>query len=292
MEDAVEYTPYMIDVLPDAYTMQAYRWGSSDARDPDSDVALCLHGFTGDGLDFDVFFSSAPQLPDTVAWWSLDLMGHGATSSPSDAAAYVCESAMRHLDTVIDELTGHGKRRLILVGYSMGGRLALQWAVRHPRRLHRLVLISASPGIEEEDARASRRQHDEQLCARIISQGVPAFLNFWQDQPLLRSQRSIAPRYHAQMLARRITLRARGLVGSLRGFGAGVMPSVWSTLETLEVPTLCVSGALDHKYRDVCERVASRMPVCIHRCVQGVGHSPHLEAPDEVWALMWAWLQT
>lgn len=282
-------TPYTIALPPDAYTMQAHRWGSAAA--PDSDVALCLHGFTGDGLDFDVLFSGVREWPETIEWWSLDLMGHGGTSAPSELDAYTCEFAIRHLDVVIHTLTGQGRRRLILIGYSMGGRLALQWAARHPKKLHRLVLISASPGIEEVSARTARELHDETLCARILTQGVADFLDFWQDQPLLRSQRSIAARHYAQMLDRRLSLSAQGLVGSLRGFGAGAMPPVWSGLDTLDVPTLFVSGALDHKYREVGDRVASQMPACVHHCIPEVGHAPHLEAPQEVWPLLWRWLQ-
>ena len=70
-----------------------------------------------------------------------------------------------------------------VVGYSMGGRLALHLALRHPDRVGKLVLFSASPGLKTEDERTARREVDLQRAAEI-EEDLGGFLRRWYRMPL------------------------------------------------------------------------------------------------------------
>lgn len=284
----LNYDEHPIDLPSDHGTLQAYHWRIWPRLDAPGDelAMLCLHGFTGDGLDFEVLLTQSGSHVPHAQIWSVDLLGHGRSWSPEDASFYETEEAIRQLDAVVEEVMSHGAKRLVMMGYSMGGRLALQWALRRQEKLVGLVLVSASPGIVSMSERVARRAKDAGLCEMITSQGVPEFLEFWQQIPLLRSQAQISPKYREAMHVRRQTRQPQGLVGSLTGFGAGQMPAVWDELDTLMLPTMYVSGALDEKYDAIGRRVALRMPTCDVHVIPGAGHSPHLEDPGKVWPLI------
>ncbi len=75
-------------------------------------------------------------------------------------------------------------RRFTLAGYSMGGRVALHVALALGERVARLILVSASAGIDDDDARARRRASDEVLGDAIVCNGLEAFIESWRSVPL------------------------------------------------------------------------------------------------------------
>src|SRR5690606_34220796 len=90
-----------------------------------------------------------------------DIVGHGRTEAPADPERYRMEEAARDLEAVIDLAAAPG---VDLVGYSMGGRLALWFARSCPRRVRRLVLESATAGIADPGERTARVQSDRELA--------------------------------------------------------------------------------------------------------------------------------
>lgn len=203
-----------------------------------------------------------------------DLPGHGASlGMPPDR--YTMKGAARSVLDVLDEI---GADRATIVGYSMGGRLALYLALRHPDRCSGLFLESSSPGLEDARERTARRAADEGRAARLESGDFQEFLRDWYRQPLF------APLGRDKGLLRR-TFEARRendpdeLAKSLRGMGTGSQPSLWGELSGLRVPALVVAGALDGKFVGIShhmERSCSRVRTAI---VPDVGHNVHVEAP-------------
>ncbi len=163
----------------------------------------------------------------------------------------------------------------------MGARAALLHAVPNPGAWDALVLVSANPGIADPAERAARRESDEALADRIEREGVPAFLDWWQEQPLIRSQRAIPDAVRARMRAGRLEHRPEGLAASLRQFGQGNCPDLWPDLHRLAMPVLLVCGEEDARYRAIAERMRALLPDATSAVVPGTGHAPHLEQPAE-----------
>lgn len=203
----------------------------------------------------------------------LDLPGHGRHAGLVGAWRFTLEAVEAEVDALA------GSEPLDLVGYSMGGRLALAYACRHPHRVGRLVLESASPGLRTEEERTARRLEDEALARRIEAGGIPAFVDEWEGLPLFASQASLPPEVRARQRAVRLGNHSDSLAAALRGLGTGVLPSYWGALATLPFPVLLVAGALDPKFVDIGRRMASALRHARLVEVPGVGHTVHLEQP-------------
>jgi 2-succinyl-6-hydroxy-2,4-cyclohexadiene-1-carboxylate synthase len=167
--------------------------------------------------------------------------------------------------------------RFTLVGYSMGGRIALSAAFTlHPQRL---ILIGASPGIADATERAQRKTADDALADRIEQIGVEAFAQEWGALPLFAGQ---PDRVRAAANADRLRNTPQGLAASLRGLGTGVMEPLWTRLGELQTPTTLIVGERDEKFRTTAERMLERLPNARLAIIPDTGHAPQLEAPERV----------
>ncbi len=239
------------------------RWGSGPRQ------ALLLHGFTGNRSSFDHL---EPLVGDVFTADCVDLPGHGA--GHLDVADF---------SAVIERLAARLTRPTTIIGYSQGARLALGLAIRHPHLVERLVLESGSPGLHRRHDRVLRRRSDEALAALIEADGVDSFIASWEQQPLFSGVRALPARVQARLREVRRSHSAAGLASALRVMGQGAQPDFWSALPTLRVPTLLLTGSLDDKYTRLARRMAAELPLAWRVAFRGVGHAPHLEAP-EAWA--------
>jgi len=231
-----------------------------------------VHGFTQSGRSWQEVISAMP------AGWRFmvpDLRGHGETRLRPGAAC-----TMEACATDLEMLWGHlGIERTHLVGYSMGGRLALQVAARHPDRLLSLVTIGAHAGLEGE-AREGRKLDDEALAERIEKDGVEAFVNYWAGLPLFAGLERRGPSFGAGLHTERMKNTVAGLAASLRGMGAGVMQPVWDELGRVTVPCTFVAGQLDHGFVAYARRLAASVPNGRIEIVPRAGHAVHQERPE------------
>ena len=248
------------------------------ARSETAPTIVALHGFAGSGPDFSLLFSEID-----AHWVCPDVLGHGESDAPEGADAYSMPRVSSQLARL---LASHVRGPYLLMGYSMGARLALSSLVGEleqdtPRPCPQgLILIGGRPGLADPTDRAARRAADELLADQIESNGMEWFGDYWADLPILATQRNIAPSHRAQMSVRRRAQRACGLAGSLRGMGAGAMPSLWDVLPQLEVPTTLVTGDLDPKFSQIADEMAARMPRAEVVQLSGGGHTAHLERPS------------
>ena len=171
------------------------------------------------------------------------------------------------------------------VGYSQGGRLCLQLALDRPDVVHRLVLVSASPGLADAEERAARRKTDEQLAQDIERDGVDAFLERWLGQSLFAT---LTPE-QAGIELRRTRNTADYLTYQLRVLGQGSQPSNWERLGELRMPVLLIVGELDTKFVDIARRMAEQIPDVRVEVIPGAGHACHLEQPKRVGHLLASW---
>ncbi len=231
-----------------------------------------LHGFTQSGRSWLEVIS---RMPAGWMWIVPDLRGHGETRTRSGAPCTM-DACARDLALLWDHL---GVSRTHLVGYSMGGRLALHVAARRPERILSLLTIGAHAGLEE-DAREGRRRGDDALAQRIEQDGLEAFVNHWSSLPLFAGLERRGPAFVAQIRAERMTNHVAGLACSLRGMGAGVMEPLWDELGTVSFPCTFVAGQLDHGYVTSARRLASTVPHGHVEVVPRAGHTVHQERPE------------
>jgi 2-succinyl-6-hydroxy-2,4-cyclohexadiene-1-carboxylate synthase len=235
---------------------------------------VALHGFTGCAATWRRCLGDAGT---ATAQYAVDLVGHGRTDSPADPDHYRMPAVVADLVALLDRLA---LPRVALLGYSMGGRVALQFAAAHPERVVALLLESASPGIADPVERAIRRRSDEALADRILRDGVPAFVAEWEALPLFRSQARLPPAVQEAQRAQRLENNPLGLANSLRGMGAGAQDPVWDALPRLTMPVLLLTGAEDGKYAALGRSMAERLPAAELVVAPEAGHTVHLEQPQ------------
>ena len=236
---------------------------------------VLLHGFTGCAVGWG-------HLMDTLADSGLriiavDLPGHGQSDAPEDAKRYSIENCQNDILAVLQAL-GVKKGHAIILGYSMGGRIALYAAFSGYFRA--LILESSSPGLEDAAEREKRRASDEALAASIEREGVPAFIDRWERIPLFASQKKLPVECREALHRQRLQNNATGLAQSLRGVGTGVQPSLYAQLPTLNIPVLLITGELDTKFTTIAKSMAQALPQSQLHIIPAAGHTVHLEQPQ------------
>jgi 2-succinyl-6-hydroxy-2,4-cyclohexadiene-1-carboxylate synthase len=237
------------------------------------DVVL-LHGFTGSTQSMrDV----AAGLARRFRTHCVDLVGHGRSDAPDALEAYALPRCARQVAGVLDALA---PRRAHLLGYSMGGRVALALCAAQPERVASALLVGASAGIADAHARGLRRRRDAALAERIERDGVPSFVDAWMAQPLFESQRRrLSAARLAAARAQRLDNRAKGLANSLRAMGSGAQEPLHDRLATLHTSVCLVAGEDDARFRAIAADLAGRMPAARVQEIPAAGHAAHLENP-------------
>jgi 2-succinyl-6-hydroxy-2,4-cyclohexadiene-1-carboxylate synthase len=165
----------------------------------------------------------------------------------------------------------------------MGGRIALLFALAHPERVGRLVLLGASPGLADPAERTARRAADEALARELERDGLEPWARRWGTQPLLADQ---PPDVAAAVHADRLRSAPPGLAAALRGLGTGAMTPVWDRLGELQCPVVLAAGERDEKFAALATAMGRRVARAEVVAVPGAGHAAHLERPEAVAALL------
>ncbi len=207
-------------------------------------------------------------------WRTPDLPGHGsAPPRPwGEAVRWVAEQA-----------AGAD----VVVGYSMGGRLALAAALECPIR--RLVLVSASAGIADQDRRRERRRSDDRLAARIEQLGSEAFITEWLTRPMFAGLTRRDDTWRAADAEARAGNEAAGLAAALRQLGRGSQPALVGRLGEINAPVLVVAGAGDPAGVGAAETMAAGLPGATLAVLPGVGHAVVGEDPVALAEAVTAW---
>lgn len=247
-------------------------WSCCVLGDAERPAVLFLHGFLGDLHEWDFL---VPSLISTRRCVTVDLPGHGDTHFVNQADRCDMKAVAQDLWRLLDRLNVRG---CSIVGYSMGGRLALCMALMHPERVDRLVLESASPGLRTEEERVARRTQDDALSERLVTEDFDTFLRWWYDQPLFASLHQ-RPGAVEHLLAQRHANDPNALADANRVLGLGRQPSLWKAWATNQIPTLLIVGDQDARFLDVARAMAAQCPASHLHVVPGCGHNVHYEEP-------------
>jgi 2-succinyl-6-hydroxy-2,4-cyclohexadiene-1-carboxylate synthase len=251
-------------------TGKLYQFNYQIIGNKKSPKLLFLHGFMGDMTDWS---EVVELLKDRYQCMILDLPGHGRTQVFHPRGYQFTECATGIVD-LIEHLKFHPS---YIIGYSMGGRLALYLTLNSAKLFHALVLESASAGIEGAAERCESRKHDLQLASKL-QQEWPDFLYSWYDQPLF-----VSTRLHQKffkLLQHRMKNNPQQLGLVLEGMGQGKQSSLWSRLPDINSAVYLLVGGQDRKYVTLSKKMAKGLPNCSRILFDGCSHNIHFEDPD------------
>lgn len=210
----------------------------------------------------------------------VDCIGHGSSDAPDHVEPYSMNSVV---DQILGILGSYPPGHVHLLGYSMGGRIALSMSARAPWYFASITSLSASPGLADAVERARRHDADHALADRIEHDGLESFVDRWLELPMFAPlTASFDDTSRERDRNQRLMNSVVGLANSLRGTGAGSMPPVWNTLPSLRTPLLALAGELDHRYVEIGRSMADLVPHGGVHSIPNSGHALHVENPSVV----------
>ncbi|WP_047983650.1 2-succinyl-6-hydroxy-2,4-cyclohexadiene-1-carboxylate synthase [Ornithinibacillus californiensis] len=234
------------------------------------EAVVLLHGFTGSTKTWKYFVEKYQSEFKIIV---IDLPGHGRTITPSPISMEQCCYDLHAI------LTDAGVNSFHLVGYSMGGRTALTYAMYFQEQLKSLILESSSPGLATEEERIGRMANDENLAIKLEANGVKAFIDFWEKIPLFETQKSLPEDVVAEVRNERLSQTKEGLALSLRGMGTGSQPNWWGKLSSVTKPVLLLVGEKDNKFIQLNKKMHESLSNSKLKVVENAGHAIHVERP-------------
>ncbi|MEX0780384.1 MAG: 2-succinyl-6-hydroxy-2,4-cyclohexadiene-1-carboxylate synthase [Balneolales bacterium] len=238
----------------------------------DLPTLVMLHGFMGSSGSFYHLTDALREFANLVY---IDLLGHGETNAPSNSQRYAPDQQVADLHAILQKFGG---KPLILHGYSMGGRLALQYACRHPGHLDKLILESTTAGITDKSERDIRKRTDRTRAMQIL-EDKDRFIKEWNNASLFQNKESISPDVEEQLEAIQQAQNSIGLQNSLICFGTGSMSPLHDQLNTIDIPTLILAGANDEKFKQEGRILNDLIQNSKYSEIENAAHRIHLDNP-------------
>jgi 2-succinyl-6-hydroxy-2,4-cyclohexadiene-1-carboxylate synthase len=237
--------------------------------------AFFLHGFTGCARDWLPIVS---KLDNSYNYYLVDLVGHGKSDSPKEKYYYFIDSIVNQLKEIIHSLSNS---RIILAGYSMGGRIVLNFAVQNASLLKGLILESSTCGIREEVLRKERILQDEKLALFIENNPIDKFIDYWMNIDLFNTQKRLSNEMLSLIRDQKLENNRTSLANTLRCSGSGNMEPLYNKIKDIPLKTLLVTGELDSKYTDINIEMVKLLTNAEHKIIKNAGHNTHLEEPQK-----------
>jgi pimeloyl-ACP methyl ester carboxylesterase len=246
-------------------------WGSPA---PDAQAMVCLHGFTSHAHSWD---GLAEAMREKYRVLALDQRGHGQTEWATD---YHPRRRVEDMEAFVAAL---GLDRFVLVGLSMGGRAAFQYAARHPETVERLVIVDIAP---EAAAAGMERISDGLRTQDVFDDPEQAFKAARRANPRPPDEALRARVHHGVMQRPDGKWTFRYDVALRDGSGARItstpdeIAADWESLKGITSPTLLVRGVhSDILSPELAQRMVATIPNCRLVEVQESGHSVPLDNP-------------
>ncbi len=249
--------------------MKNYQFHYNLIGQTDQPVILFLHGFLG---NCDDFAQIIPFLTDNFCCLTIDLPGHGQTIVKNEDIYYTMSYTAEAIINLLDYLQ---IKKCFLIGYSMGGRLALYLSLYFPQRFNQVILESASPGLKTAAEKLTRITHDFKLANQLETTDFTEFLNNWYNQPLFTSLKQHIN--FDELIKNRLNNDPVKLAKSLRNLSTGSQPSLWKKLPENQIPLLLIVGEYDQKFININSEIIKLCPYSQMIIVDNTGHNIHGE---------------
>lgn len=235
---------------------------------------VLLHGFMGTHHDFDTIVN---QLPGEVL--TFDLLGFGLQASfVSDPTRFEMAAQISDIKVILQT---YQWTHINLLGYSMGGRLALGFAISHNELVDRLFLESSSAGLQLALEREKRRVADDKKVTQILT-NFNEFVLDWEKLPLFATQKVLTATQRQAIRAQRLAQQPQNVANTLKYMGTGVQTNFWPHLAHLKIPTVLLVGELDQKFNRIADDMIMLLPDGQKRVIKNAGHNTHVEQPHQV----------
>lgn len=248
-------------------------------------LLVLLHGWLGSSLDWE---SVVVLLPPSVAVVAIDLPGHGESPPWCED-----EITFERVGAAVATATGEAARFLgrclppLLVGYSLGGRIALQLCRANPEAWSGMILLGAHIGLGTEQQRAERRASDRAVAEELAAVPFEEFLRRWYKRPLF-STLARSPQLLEDVIQRRIANPPSAPAAVLTALSLGNQQPLIEAEDcsfprklAFPVRTFLVAGGEDDRF---CEQyqmisVITGAPLIV---LEGAGHALLAESPQGV----------
>ncbi|MFN6394908.1 MAG: 2-succinyl-6-hydroxy-2,4-cyclohexadiene-1-carboxylate synthase [Aphanizomenon sp.] len=253
-------------------SLNQYQFHYSLIHKPNKPLILFLHGFMGNVYEFD---QAIKLLFDDFSYLTIDLPGHGKTQVLDDEC-YTMASTATAIIQLLDQLKID---QCFLIGYSMGGRLALYLTLYFPQRFIKVILESTSPGLTTETSRLARVKSDAQIARKLTrivnNDDFYHFLTNWYQMPIFADLKN-HPQYPS-MIASRLINQPLNLAKSLQFMGTGSQPCLWELITKNTLPLLLLVGEKDEKFININIAMTEKSKFAKLQIIDQVGHNIHLE---------------
>ncbi|WBW97247.1 2-succinyl-6-hydroxy-2,4-cyclohexadiene-1-carboxylate synthase [Oceanirhabdus sp. W0125-5] len=233
---------------------------------------ICLHGFSENLSTWKYLELKGYKLI------LIDFIGHGKSDKPYSSEYYDLKVILNHINKLIKEL---GLNKYSMLGYSMGGRIALAYALSYENEITQLILESSSYGESDHINRVNRRRWDKELAKSIREKGIEWFDEYWSNLSIFESQRNLPENIRYEISERRLSNEAHALSNTLICTGQGNFPCFKEEIVNLTMPVLYVSGEYDEKYRKIGNEFQKLNINIQHKTISAVGHNTHVEKPNK-----------
>lgn len=226
---------------------------------------VLVHGWTGSGRDWTALARRLTAGGRRVI--APHLRGHGDSTSTGDPASYTFDHLVADLEGLLDTL---GLERVDLLGHSMGGLVAMQYAVRHPERVRSLIPMDTG-AVPTPGAGAWMQQ----LIELVTEHGLAAYQAAAADAAFPGGQPADGFAAFTYALERLDPVAFVRFAEQLTTY-----PSFLHTLSGLTMPATVLVGVDDTSLRDAADGLTATIPGAVLEVVPGAAHWPHVENPD------------
>ncbi len=233
---------------------------------------LLIHGFTGSNKSFDIVSKYMQQYFKVVR---IDLVGHGKSMTYNESD-YSFENSINSIISIINKLKF---RKVNILGYSLGGRIAMHIASNFQKKINNLILCSASYGLENPEEKKKRINSDQKLISLLEEKGIKDFVNYWESISLWESENKLPLEKRTKHKKIRLENNPLGLAMNLKNQGQGKQNNLLPELQKIDTKTLILYGSNDEKYKRISKKLSNSIRKSKTIMVPESGHNIILENP-------------
>lgn len=240
-----------------------------------------LHGLLGSTKDWS---SITAQVAKTHPVLLIDLPGHGNSQSTLLDHNQGFEQSCQ---LIVEQLEKSPHKQFILVGYSLGARLAMylhaMYSLPSSIEVKGLCIEGGNFGLLAEDEKQTRLVNDLQWAAQFEEQPIEDVLNKWYQQAVFSS---LNPEQRQVLVAKRSDNLGSGIGMMLRAMSLAKQPYLLDALHRSTIPMLYICGEADKKFQRLAEQ--SKL---MYQTIAQAGHNAHVEQPERFTHVLNTFLQ-